>query len=128
MCWKYALMTFEDAYPLWIFKGLDTSSVEWALGNIPLPGRTLVDIKVPALCRSCNSNWLSEEYEKKLAKWVKPSILDSTRELLFDPSQRRVVATWAIKTALMLELAMADLRGAGFAPASHFQYIRENDS
>lgn len=126
MCWQWRRLTSEHAYPLWIFKGLDTSSVQWARDNVPTPERELIDVEIYALCHKCNTGWLSTQFEQKVGKWLQPSLLDTTREVILDPSQRRVTATWAIKTALLLELALAEYRGEGFAPASHFEWIFEN--
>lgn len=58
-----------------------------------------------------------------MSRWLKPSLLDLKQPLVLDPHQREVVSTWAIKTALFLELAFAELCGQALAPERHFRRI-----
>lgn len=41
----------------------------------------------------------------------------------FNHAQRATLAAWATKTALLLELALAKVRGGGFAPQRHFRWL-----
>ncbi|MGA2502068.1 MAG: hypothetical protein ABSH20_30360 [Tepidisphaeraceae bacterium] len=37
-----------------------------------------------------------------------------------------IPATWAVKTALLIEIALKEARGDGFAPVSHFRWLYDH--
>jgi hypothetical protein len=123
-------LTEEHAYPRWISGELTppVGDVQWQIGGGVLPEHRLFEVPIEAVCRSCNTGWLSEKFEKKVAKWLRPRLLSLEPELVLDQNQRAVVGAWAIKTALMVELALAELRGISFVPERHFRWLHEHQS
>jgi hypothetical protein len=102
--------------------------VQWEIGGRPILDRRVFEVVLKdALCRSCNSGWLSDQMERKVSKWLKPWLRDVNRpQVVFDEHQRTVLAAWAVKTALLLELALADVCGTGFAPERHFRWLYQH--
>jgi hypothetical protein len=58
-----------------------------------------------AICRPCNSIWLAGT-EKKAAQILKPMAVDAKPAVLHEVAQA-LIAFWAVKTALLLELAIS---------------------
>ncbi len=126
-CWGYGRLTIEHALPDWIGKRLGVHGlVEYRLGEKTIKAEPLFEVALPALCEDCNTGWLSSEFENKVARWIGPSLPNVGRSFVLDPHQREVTAAWAIKTALLLELALSEVRGSAFAPASHFEWLYEH--
>ncbi len=117
-------LTEEHAYPDWIRRRLNPQGpVEWRQEGKVLPGHDTFEITIKAVCGKCNSGWLDRYYEKKISKWIGPTLPDARRSFALDQHQREVTAAWAVKTALMIELAIGKMRGEGFAPESHFRWL-----
>jgi hypothetical protein len=57
-----------------------------------------------AICRTCNNEWLAS-IEKKAARILKPMAVDAQRTEL-DAAAQALIALWAVKTGLLLELAL----------------------
>lgn len=122
-------LTREHAYPQWIRRALNPQGdVEWQIGGAVQPDRRLFEVEIAALCRGCNVDWLGRTFETRVSRWLGSSVLDLKRGIVLDQSQREVVGAWAVKTALLLELALAELRGPGLVPARHFEWLRKNDT
>jgi hypothetical protein len=120
-------LTIEHAYPDWIRRRLNPQgSVQWHLDGQTLPGREVFEVEIKALCRDCNSGWLDKYFEKKVSKWIGDTLRDAKRPFALDQHQREVLAAWAVKTALMIELATLDIRKPAFAPESHFRWLYEH--
>lgn len=81
-----------------------------------------------AICEDCNSIWLS-----RLERAVKPVLAPmavSARPVTLSPASQKLLATWAVKTVLLLELAFRQMypgsRSAEGYDASHpeFAWLR----
>jgi len=83
------------------------------------------EVEIKAVCRACNTGWM-HRLEMKVSKWIGPSLNDGLRTFPLDQHQREVLGTWATKTALMVELALRELRRPSFAPESHFRWLNEH--
>jgi len=60
-----------------------------------------------AICEDCNSVWLS-----RLERRVKPVLAPmavSARSATLSPASQKLLATWAVKTVLLLELAFRQM-------------------
>jgi hypothetical protein len=82
-------------------------------------------VELKAVCSACNNGWMSN-LETDFETACGPMILGSSSSL--DANAQGIAATWAIKTALLLELAWRYLDTATYAPASHFAYLYEHHS
>jgi hypothetical protein len=74
-----------------------------------------------AICATCNNAWLGSTVEKPVARLLAPMAVKRLPAEL-DPAKQRLLALWATKTALLLELALrqmypGDRRIEGYAPS-----------
>jgi hypothetical protein len=118
-------LTLEHVMPQWLtaFMGISSSITLTSDGRLVRRSPKL-DIKVRAVCRPCNNGWLSALEDEFRAR-CGPAILGMRTAL--DQQAQTVAATWAVKTALLLELALrySDKKKA-YAPPSHFHYLFRN--
>ena len=115
----------EDVIPKWVRSVLKfTGPVKVTknrTGEVIRTDETIVLTVRGAVCRACNNEWLSG-----LENRVKPLISDAIqgRITAFSAGDMQTIpAVWAVKTALLIELALKEARGDGFAPASHFRWL-----
>lgn len=57
------------------------------------------------ICRRCNNEWLAG-LERAVQPILEPIALLSAPSAVLDPAAQRLLALWAVKTALLLELAV----------------------
>ena len=99
-------MTREHVWPRWLsalisdpedhfFSTRDTEEGKWEWRG----GR--IDVTVKRVCGTCNSGWMSS-----LEATARPLLtrMIGGDVLVLDETQQRLVATWAVKTALMFDL------------------------
>ena len=77
-------------------------------GEIIRPGKPallykipIFDQKVKAVCKACNNGWMSR-IENGVAPFLGPMLV-SAKKTRLRPSHQKLLATWAVKTALMLQ-------------------------
>lgn len=81
-----------------------------------------------AICKRCNNEWLSA-IEKRTAAILKPMAV-SAKPIVLSAGALKLLAFWAVKTALLLELAIRQLPGhrknPGYqATSQEFAWLRE---
>jgi hypothetical protein len=121
-------LTREHAFPMWSEEELRPAMGET---EIYLDGRLQpqyagMEVEIEAVCRQCNNEWLSNTFEKKVAKWLRPSLLHLDQGFILDQHQRALVAAWAVKTGLLVELALGKIREPAFTPKRHFDWLYEH--
>jgi hypothetical protein len=103
----------EHALPRWLARLFSDEIVDFErtlqLGNAepevrPWRGRPF-SATVGGPCASCNNGWMSD-LEVQAAPLLTPLIRNQDAQL--DAGEQHVIATWAIKTMLMLRLIAAD--------------------
>jgi len=93
-------VTDEHVWPKWVFRKLAVHD-GFTMPSLHGPRRMRsLDITAP-VCVTCNNRWLSV-LEKDVQPVLGPLIHGEERTLA--PDEQRLLATWAIKTALMLDL------------------------
>jgi hypothetical protein len=75
------------------------------------------------VCDDCNHGWMHDLEDEAIPILAGP-ILGHPAE--FSESDQRVMARWAVKTALLLELSLRVVRGVGHAPAGAFDFLRQH--
>ena len=60
-----------------------------------------------ALCKDCNSKWLGP-IEGRVARVLRPMAVDAAPVVL-DPGTQKLLAFWAVKTVLLLELSVRQM-------------------
>lgn len=73
------------------------------------------------ICETCNNRWLSV-LENDVQPVLRPMIRGEERSL--HPTGQRLLSTWAVKTALMLDLAS----GTPLVPTGFFHDVRQRRS
>jgi hypothetical protein len=97
--------SIEDAWPKWItnqFKGSRPSAVSAERAGVRLPSWTVHQptLQIRCVCSRCNNEWMSR-LEGQAQPFLQ-SLLMGNPCVLDRPAQT-AVATWAVKTAMVLE-------------------------
>ena len=71
-----------------------------------------------AICEDCNSVWLSRQ--ERAVKPVLAPMPVSARQVTLSPASQKLLATWAVKTVLLLELAFRQMYPAS-RPAEGYE-------
>jgi hypothetical protein len=70
------------------------------------------------VCHDCNTGWMND-MEHDTAPILKPPITNQVCQ--FDRDEQHAVATWAVKTCLVLGTSQA---GSAIAPGAHFAHVK----
>src|SRR5689334_18116997 len=96
--------SLEHAFPDWLLKNVQRGrpiAFHGALPerNIQLAGPNAA-VRVRAVCKTCNNGWMSN-----LEKAAKPSLAAMLNDISIglDHAEQTLVATWAMKTAMVFE-------------------------
>lgn len=109
--------TDEHVFPRWVSRELvKLAPLQVMTERGPRQSRSL-EITVP-VCEKCNNRWLSV-LENDVQPVLRPLIRGEERTLT--PADQRVLAAWAAKTALMLDLAS----GAPIIPTGFYYEFRQ---
>jgi hypothetical protein len=130
--------TIEDVVPKWAVRkfaipGKVTASASDRPGDGRRPvGRPMQALKVAltdALCARCNNAWLGGTIERPVARLLGPMAVDAKPTTL-DALAQRLLSFWAVKTALLLELAIRQMHPGertveGYTPSDvELAYLR----
>src|SRR4051794_30508676 len=104
-CDSAAVMSREDVLPRWLHGGLRTASRADGSTRVQ-PLRARLDLRARiwanAVCRPCNNGWMSR-LETAVQPALEPLILGPSRQGSIEDAT--ILATWATKTSLIVELA-----------------------
>jgi hypothetical protein len=81
------------------------------MGQRQVRESSTLDLTLKAVCRSCNTGWLSD-LETEFSSAMLPAIGGNPVSL--DQQSQQMVATWAAKTWMLLEIALKFDRGWAF--------------
>lgn len=84
------------------------------------------DLGFSGVCEPCNNGWMSV-MEGNMKRLMLPALLNQGQVVLSRGDQGRVAA-WAVKTALLLERALAYARGPNFTPDDNFDWLYKHRS
>jgi hypothetical protein len=93
----------EDAWPLWLRRRFETPAEVRATrtGEKPITFLTdKIELRLKAVCEKCNQGWMSD-LEQRAEPILSPMINGVSTGL--DRTTQQIVATWAVKTAMVLE-------------------------
>ncbi len=96
-------MEVEDGWPLWIGRRFKTTRTIRATrqGGKPLDFSTdKIELRLKAVCHVCNQGWMSD-LETRAEPILTPMI--NAVPTTLDRASQQLVATWAVKTAMVLE-------------------------
>lgn len=109
--------TGEHVFPKWVSRELVQLAPLQVMTERGPRQSPSIEITVP-VCEKCNNRWLSV-LENDVQSVLRPLIRGEERTLT--PGEQRLLATWAVKTALMLDLAS----GAPIIPAGFYYELRQ---
>ncbi len=113
-------LTDEHVWPGWVSRELRGEGRTLTLGvngQEPKPVRS-IPITVP-LCEQCNNRWLSV-LENDVRPILQPMIHGGNHDLT--PAAQQLLATWAVKTALMIDLTEPD---SSIIPVGFYRQFRQ---
>lgn len=123
-CRQPGKLTNEDAWPRWLIahivkKGAPVNQ-RWG-SQLGLTGFTSTqqNMTVRRVCSDCNNGWMSD-LEVAAKPLLLPWIDGNRTRLLYDDQQ--TTATWAIKTAMMLQYSPLHKSGV-VIPGSHYEAL-----
>lgn len=119
----------EHAWPDWLQEELlapgSVRSLRWG-GGAPLTrvDRKGLEVKVKRVCIPCNNRWMSG-----LEGQAKPVLLPLVRGQVNSLSyaEQQLVATWAVKTAMMLQFTPIHNAGTVIAPSLYQELYADQD-
>jgi hypothetical protein len=127
-CGTTGSLSTEHVVPKWVRKALQISEpVKEFRGTTYVGAAEALAIVFHDVCTSCNTGWM-ERLEMAARPALEPLLLgaaaDTTRML--DPDQQAILATWAVKTALLLNLGKFRGRDHGWIPFSTLQWLHRH--
>ncbi len=127
-CGSPGPLSEEDVVPRWLPKLLGRTGRPAIMTTEALGTRATVvrrqqrmKLTLHAVCRRCNNTWMSV-LENRFKGLCGEAILGRT-PMVLTPSEQRVVATWAVKTALLMELAYRFLGEHAYAPPTNLAFL-----
>jgi len=95
-------------------------------GHTSRPQNVLHIVLRRAVCPNCNGGWM-HQLEDDFVALVGPKIA-RPEEMVLDPAQQERVATWAIKTALLLEVWTCAQGRGSYVPVDNLRWLASHQS
>jgi hypothetical protein len=114
--------------PKWARKALRISEPVREFSGITYVGAAeTLAIAFHEVCVSCNNGWM-ETLETRTRPVLGPLLLGAApgTSHVLDPGQQAILATWAVKTALLLTLSKFRGQDHGWIPVSTLQWLRQH--
>jgi hypothetical protein len=127
-CGATGSLSTEHVIPKWLRKVLLISEpVKEYSGSTYVGAAETLAIVFHEVCVRCNSGWM-ESLETATRPVLGPLLLGAApgTSRLLDPDQQAIVATWAVKTALLLALSKFRGEDHGWIPVSTLQWLRQH--
>jgi hypothetical protein len=135
-CGSLGLLTNEHALPKWARRAIGaTEQIQLHVEppgerSLSLPSgpprQTLTGMTVLArevVCEPCNIGWMAR-LEREVGPLLAPAMRGESIRL--SPEQQTLVAFWAVKTSLMVEVAARRSRETGVLPISHLRWLHDH--
>jgi hypothetical protein len=117
-------VTAEDGWPRWIGRGYPTPGVIRAT-RLGTEERTFlidrIELKVRAVCKRCNNGWMSD-LETRAERVLLPMIQGMPKTL--SRELQRIAATWAVKTAMVLEHTLGNTSEKYWSPSERASFAK----
>ncbi len=118
----------EHVIARWIRKALmiDAPVSEYRESEHVRTDETLA-IVLHGVCVACNKGWLNY-LEQQVRPVLEPLILRAApgTSRMLDPADQAILATWAVKTSLLLTLGKFRQRAGGWIPADNLEWLRQH--
>ncbi len=127
-CGATGSLSTEHVVPKWVRKALQISEpVQEYSGSTYIGAAETLAIVFHEVCVRCNSGWM-ETLETAARPVLGPLLLGAApgTSRLLDPDQQAIMATWAVKTSLLLALSKFRGQDHGWIPVSTLQWLRQH--
>ena len=127
-CGTTGSLSTEHVLPKWVRKALQISEpVREFSGTTHVGGAETLAIVFHEVCVSCNTGWM-ETLETITRPVLGPLLLGAAPDTsrMLDPDQQAILATWAVKTSLLLTLSKFRGQEHGWIPVSSLQWLRQH--
>lgn len=127
-CGSTGTLSTEHVIPRWLRNALViTGPVKQYTGTAYTGAAETLSVVFHEVCERCNNGWLAR-LETAARPVLEPLLLGAAPDttILLDPDQQAILATWAVKTALLLTLG--EFRGTdhGWIPATSLQWLHDH--
>jgi hypothetical protein len=98
-------MSLEHVWPEWLLRLMAdrlTTTETLVTRDGKTAKRDSMETTVKRVCESCNEGWMSD-LETKAKPLLTPMIMGDGLPLIRTPDEMRILATWALKTHLMID-------------------------
>lgn len=128
-CGSRANLTREHVYPRWLSRALKIGGpITLMLGDDVIRTTPGLSTTLREVCASCNNGWL-HELEGSFRSVMETALQGYVREpTVLDAGAQQVVATWAIKTWLLLERTHIGLRGMAIESPDELRRMRSTNA
>ncbi|WP_328683129.1 hypothetical protein [Streptomyces sp. NBC_00343] len=124
-------LTKEHVLPRWLKVALDPTVrrhryIRLSNGTVRQHDSTPLDAQVKIVCSECNSGWMNQ-LEENVRQFLPDLIRGNACTL--DPEAQRALASWSVKTMLMLQYTHpAEVRVIPVSDLTRFHEVREPTS
>jgi hypothetical protein len=130
-CGAAGSLSDEHVVPKWVRKALQIREpVREFSGTAYVGAAETLAIVFHEVCVSCNTGWM-ESLETDTRPVLGPLLLGAApgTSRVLDPDQQAILATWAVKTSLLLALSKFRGQDYGWIPVSTLQWLyRHHDA
>jgi hypothetical protein len=122
-CGDVGSLSREHVIPRWVGKRLGIRAVAQERSGTTRRLDAL-SVVLPQVCVRCNTGWM-HDLEQRASPVLGPMLIGpaSLLPITLDPSQQATLATWAIKTSLLLTYRMFKLQSGGWIPADNLKWL-----
>ena len=128
-CGATGSLSREHVIAKWVRKALQiTEPVKVYSGTTYVGAAETLAIVFREVCTNCNTGWM-ERLESAARPVLEPLLLGAApgTSRVLDPDQQAVLATWAVKTSLLLTLSEFRSQDYGWIPVSTLQWLHEHN-
>jgi hypothetical protein len=119
-------LTNEDVYPRWLRGSLGLQgevtfkrSSDWT----PIRSAPTLELRLREICAACNNGWM-HDLETAFRSLMAPSLLGAP--VVLNEADRSVVATWTMKTWVLLVRALKHIQGDIVLPEFYYRWFRDH--
>lgn len=127
-CGRTGSLSTDHVVPKWLRKALVISGPVKEYSGVTYVGAAeTLAVVFHEICRTCNSGWLSA-LETATRPVLEPLLLGAAPGAVrrLDPGQQAFLATWAVKTALLLALGKFRGTSHGWVPLTTVQWLYDH--
>lgn len=127
ICGKVGEPSTEHVIAKWIRKALQIQGpVKEFSGNSYVGTSEALAVVLHGVCVTCNRGWLNY-LEQKVRPVLEPMLLGPAPGMsrALDPADQATLATWAVKTSMLLALSEFRYQDHGWIPRSTLAWLRE---